>query len=199
MNASVNQMDWFCYSNTVMKEILQAYDETGAPISGKGYEKLFAQTEGLLHGASHTWIWRRATKTIETLVQKRSPEKSTWPDRYDLSAGGHMQLGESPEAAAVREVHEELGLSITIQDIKLFATNRANIVAENGLIENEIQFLYSLEINGTTSFKLQEEEVASISWVTLSDLRALIEDGSFVPHSSGYFGKLFAELESHIS
>jgi isopentenyl-diphosphate delta-isomerase len=43
-------------------------------------------------------------------LQKRGPHKSLYPNRYDLSATGHVQAGESRLAAAARELEEELGL-----------------------------------------------------------------------------------------
>jgi 8-oxo-dGTP diphosphatase len=45
------------------------------------------------------------------LLCHRSPRRSRYPDVWDL-AGGHVEPGESPEAALVREVREELGVGI---------------------------------------------------------------------------------------
>ncbi len=46
-------------------------------------------------------------------IAKRSKTKKTFPDKYEL-VGGHIDDGEQPEAALVREVHEELGISVTV-------------------------------------------------------------------------------------
>lgn len=43
-------------------------------------------------------------------LQKRGPQKSLYPGRFDLSATGHVQAGESRLDAAARELYEELGL-----------------------------------------------------------------------------------------
>ena len=42
--------------------------------------------------------------------QKRGPNKSLYPNRFDLSATGHVRAGESRRDAAARELYEELGL-----------------------------------------------------------------------------------------
>lgn len=52
-------------------------------------------------------------------LQKRGPHKSLYPNRYDLSATGHVQAGESRLEAAARELREELGLrakTLTVLD-----------------------------------------------------------------------------------
>ncbi len=52
-------------------------------------------------------------------LQKRSPKKSLYPGRFDLSATGHVQAGEARIDAAARELYEELGLrakTLTVVD-----------------------------------------------------------------------------------
>jgi isopentenyldiphosphate isomerase len=51
-------------------------------------------------------------------LQKRSKSKLVYPGRWDLSATGHVQRGESCEDAALREAHEELGLTLTRLKLK---------------------------------------------------------------------------------
>jgi isopentenyl-diphosphate delta-isomerase len=43
-------------------------------------------------------------------LQKRSLSKPLYPGCWDLSATGHVRAGESREAAALRELEEELGI-----------------------------------------------------------------------------------------
>ena len=45
-------------------------------------------------------------------LQKRSARKTLYPGRLDLSATGHVRGGESREAAALRELREELGVRV---------------------------------------------------------------------------------------
>jgi 16S rRNA (adenine1518-N6/adenine1519-N6)-dimethyltransferase len=44
------------------------------------------------------------------LAQKRSLHKEPFPGRWDNSAAGHVDAGETYEQAALRELREELGL-----------------------------------------------------------------------------------------
>lgn len=43
-------------------------------------------------------------------LQRRAETKDVYPGRWDLSATGHVQAGESREEAARRELKEELGI-----------------------------------------------------------------------------------------
>ncbi len=65
-------------------------------------------TEGLTHRAVHVFAFDRRGQLF---LQKRSHLKDTMPLRWDSSAAGHLDSGESYEAAAVREVEEELGIA----------------------------------------------------------------------------------------
>jgi isopentenyldiphosphate isomerase len=46
----------------------------------------------------------------QVYLQKRSPHKSLYPGRWDISATGHVRAGESREEAGLRELEEELGI-----------------------------------------------------------------------------------------
>lgn len=63
--------------------------------------------KNLLHRAVHIWIWNSAG---ELLLQTRSATKDQYPNCYTSSASGHVDAGEEYEAAAVRELGEELQL-----------------------------------------------------------------------------------------
>lgn len=86
-----------------MDELWQLYDEQGRVLKDKGAKRDDVFGNGILHGASHVWIWRKDNGTLEILLQKRAPNKRTWPNRYDVSAAGHIDLGETPLDAALRE------------------------------------------------------------------------------------------------
>lgn len=62
----------------------------------------------LVHRAAHVLVFNRAG---QLLLQKRSPDKDIQPGKWDTSVGGHLDPGENYHEAAVREMHEELGLS----------------------------------------------------------------------------------------
>jgi 16S rRNA (adenine1518-N6/adenine1519-N6)-dimethyltransferase len=68
----------------------------------------------LRHRAVHILIFNQAS---DVYLQLRSRWKDRHPLKWDSSAAGHVTAGESYEDTAVRELKEELGVSITLQKI----------------------------------------------------------------------------------
>jgi isopentenyl-diphosphate Delta-isomerase len=184
-----------------MDELWQLYDEHGIPVSGKGSNKNEVFSKGLLHGAAHVWIWRRGGEEPEVLLQKRASNKRTWPNCYDISAAGHIDLAEEPLVAALRETKEEIGIVIGNSQLKLISVQRAYLTDTGGSIENEFQWLYLLELDNAQDFALQEEEVASLSWKPLSEFRQELTNNtdSYVPHGNPYYQIVIAAIEAAVA
>jgi 16S rRNA (adenine1518-N6/adenine1519-N6)-dimethyltransferase len=70
--------------------------------------------EKLLHRAVHIFILNRRG---ELLLQKRSYRKDKFPRRWDSSAAGHVNAGESYRDCAIRELKEELGITAALTDL----------------------------------------------------------------------------------
>ena len=92
-------------------EILDIVDEHGIP-TGKTVERTFAHEQGILHRTAHVWIVREKKGRIQVLLQKRSEEKDSYPGCYDISSAGHIPAGVDFLPSAVRELKEELGVSV---------------------------------------------------------------------------------------
>lgn len=183
-----------------MNELWQLYDNQGRPIAGKGATKNDVYGNALLHAASHAWIWRRNGQNIEILLQKRAKDKRTWPGRYDISAAGHIDLGEDELRAAMREAEEEIGFTPDISDLEFIGVHRCFVVAaDRTWTENEIRFLYLLRIDADAEFKLEDGEVDSLEWKTVSVVKQELADKTwrdrYVPHAEAYFALLFEALE----
>src|SRR4051794_41083324 len=62
----------------------------------------------LLHPTVHVLVETPSGR----LWQLRGADKDSWPSSWDDACAGHVGLGETPRAAAVRELAEELGLDV---------------------------------------------------------------------------------------
>ncbi len=65
----------------------------------------------LIHRAAYVLVFDRQGRLF---VQQRTTTKDIYPGWYDIAAGGVVLAGESYEAAARRELYEELGSSAPI-------------------------------------------------------------------------------------
>ena len=88
------------------EEVFPLVDETGT-VTGKA-------TRGECHGGSkrlhpvvHLHVFNPRG---EIYLQKRPAWKDIQPGKWDTAVGGHLQYGETPDAALRREACEELGL-----------------------------------------------------------------------------------------
>ena len=86
--------------------------------------------ENLLHRAVHILVFNAAG---ELFLQKRSRWKDKHPGKWDSSAAGHLDSGESYETAARREISEELGLPETVAStLALEPVGELSACAETG-------------------------------------------------------------------
>jgi mutator protein MutT len=69
---------------------------------------------------SHQVVAGILVRQGEVLLCHRSAERSWFPDVWDFP-GGHVEDGESPRQALVRELHEELGVHIALPPEAAFA------------------------------------------------------------------------------
>ncbi len=65
--------------------------------------------QAMRHRAAHVFVFNGHG---ELLLQHRSVRKSQYPGRWDSSASGHVESGEDYLHCAVRELKEELGLTL---------------------------------------------------------------------------------------
>ena len=113
-------------------------------IGGAPREEVHANN--LLHRAVHILIFDSAGNLF---LQKRSHLKDRHPDVWDSSAAGHVDAGEDYDAAANRELQEELGVSAKLERVfKLPASARTG---------HEFIWVYRGIHNGP--FKLARREI----------------------------------------
>src|SRR5664279_932514 len=92
------------------EEWFPVVDENGNTI-GKALRSVCHDGKSmLLHPVVHLHLFNT---NGELFLQKRAYTKDIEPGKWDTSVGGHVGLDESIEAALLREIREELGLTIS--------------------------------------------------------------------------------------
>lgn len=103
------------------------------------------------------------------LIQKRSTEK----DGQYGATGGHPKSGETSIQGMMTEIQEEIGLEVKEEEIELIYAGRE----DNEKVFFDIYYLKKdFDINTLT---LQKEEVEFVEWLSISEIKKLIEDGMF--------------------
>jgi isopentenyldiphosphate isomerase len=87
-------------------ETVQIVDEDDREIGA--VSRALMRQPRLIHRACYILVFNPAG---ELFIQKRTMSKDMYPGYWDVAAGGVVLAGESYEAAAARELAEELGIS----------------------------------------------------------------------------------------
>lgn len=163
-------------------ELLDIVDEKGEP-TGETVSREKAHSEGIRHRTSHVWIFRLRNGAVEVLLQKRSPNKDSFPGCFDISSAGHIPAGQGYIESAVRELKEELGLSASPEQ---FIFCRADTIVSDlefhgkPFHDNQVTRIYALPLDVEISdMTLQKEEVESVIWMPVDEAIRGVEENSF--------------------
>lgn len=167
-----------------MATLIDVLDKNGTS-TGDKKTKQEIHEQGLWHNASWIWIYNSRG---EILLQLRAKNKDSHPGQWDISAAGHVDTGETPMKAAIRELNEEIGISAYEKDFKQvdFQTV-SSYQPEIGWQNNEFDYIYLFKYDGKISdLKLQEEEVEKMEFIPLEKFEMEINDPEtykkYVPH-----------------
>lgn len=102
------------------------------------------------------------------LIQKVAERKGN----YYATTAGHVKSGETDFARAMlRELKEEIGLSVTKCELELVKIRR---------YEYKFTFLYLMKSNVPVSMlRLQKDEVEAVQWMSLDEIEELCQQGLF--------------------
>lgn len=120
-------------------------------------------------------------KKKELFLQIRNSSKSSYPNYYESSVGGHVESGESYEEAAMREMNEELGINEILKFIckkKIYYGDFSRFVS-----------LFSCVTKKQIS--ISKKEISRGNFYKISKIKEMIKKGNlFTP----VFLELFKEI-----
>ena len=160
-------------------ELVDLYDENRVPL-GRVAERHAKKAPGEYRMVVHVCIFNGLG---QMLIQQRSPEKTIWPELWDVSIGGGVDAGETSRQGAVREVGEELGY-----DLDLIGLRPAVTVNFEGGFDDFVVVTRDLDLG---DLRLQKEEVSDVRWATLEETLAMLENGQFIPYPPSFLRFLF--------
>lgn len=139
-------------------EIFDIVNERDEPVGRATRREV--HTRGLWHRATHVVVEDARGRVF---LQKRSMGKDTAPGRWDSACSGHVDSGETYEAAAVRELREEIGIDV----VPLGGANALETLFTLTPCEaNGWEFLrvFRLKSRGPFEFTLNAAEIERGEW-----------------------------------
>jgi len=120
---------------------------------------------GLRHRAVHVLVFNARG---EVFLQKRSMLKDRQPGVWDSSASGHVDSGEAYDACAVREVHEELGVTLARPPERQFKLDAC------AATDQEFVWVYRARHEGP--FTLPPDEIERGGWFAAEEVTRWVAD-----------------------
>lgn len=165
-------------------ELFDVRTENG-DLTGIQKERDKVHTDGDWHASVHIWIYRKkrnGNSNLEVLLQKRSNNKDSFPGYLDAACTGHVDAGEEYLEAAIRELEEEVGLTICFSDLS-FVMQQLNtdqyVFHSKPFLSNEVNRVYVLDKEIEEELlKFQQEEIDELMWMDIIELGKKIENKS---------------------
>ncbi|NDW10807.1 NUDIX domain-containing protein [Dysgonomonas sp. 520] len=157
------------------EEVFPLVDEAGNVI-GQATRSECHRGSMLLHPVIHLHVFNSRG---DLFLQKRSAAKDIQPNLWDSSVGGHIDLGETPYDAAIREAGEEIGL----QGIAPIYITKHIITTD---VERELTYCFYAEYD--KSFQIDNEEVSDGRFWTMDEIEKNMGKGMFTYNFELDFG-----------
>ena len=150
-------------------EIFELYDANDYRVVGRATRGECHADRSLIHAVARIHVWDAQGRL---LLQLRSASKDIQPGKWDMAVGGHLLPGEEAEAAARREMREELG----VEAGELVFLHRFLMRSP---VESEWVTTYSTVHPGP--FSPDPGEIAEVRFWTCAEIDAALGTGALSP------------------
>lgn len=167
-----------------MKEYWDIRDENGNK-TGRVHERGTPMQPGEYHLSVMVWL---VNQKGEFLISRRAAAKNN-AGQWEPT-GGSAVAGEESLTAALREVKEELGITLDPENGQIFRIYNYPHGSGDGMAHIHT-WIFREEVN-LSAVVLQPEETCDVMWADKEKIRRLIAEGKFTAYD--YLGELFDEI-----
>ncbi len=180
-------------------EMIDLLDAEGQ-YTGQQALRSVAHREGLFHPTVHIWCY---TEDGRVLLQQRGKAKETFPMLWDVSVAGHVGSGEDLKTAAIREVAEEIGLSINPESLEKIGVFKSMHQHREDLKDYEFHHCYLYKLKSPSKMLVkQESEVENLKWMPLmqfaEEVWGLANPSVYVPHTTAYYAAVIRAIKERL-
>lgn len=185
----------------VMRALIDILNEQGQ-LTGRSTTIDEATNKGYWHLGAHAIIY---TPSGSVIVQKRAHNMYFHPDMLDLSVGGFVNSHEAPEQAMIREIKEELGLSVTHSQLTPTGVTKYNHHWPSyRKVSRSFIYRYLVRVeNEHIEIVTQPSEVAWAKFIPLNEVKLLLREGEVkslgrLEPTFAYYREILEELEKKL-
>ena len=182
-----------------MDELIDILDSEGN-FTGKTKLKSYAHSMGLFHATAHIWFY---TLDGKILLQQRGKNKDTHPLLWDASVAGHVGAGEEIEISAIREVEEEIGITITKDNLEKIGVFKSVQKHNDTLIDCEFHHTFLCELKvPLKELQKQESEVEALELISLlkfsEETKNIPNSQKYVQHGATYYSTIVKAIQERL-
>ena len=159
-------------------ELLDVVDSDNN-LTGEKIDREIIHSTGLFHREVGVII---INEKNEILLEKRSPTKKQSPNKWGLVAG-HIDAGETPDNTMIREIKEEIGIDVSIEDLEFLKIVKRIVKYNEKQYNNNFFYTYLLKTKKRISdYTIQKEELTEVKYFKIEEIEnaARIKDENFV-------------------
>jgi len=145
-------------------DLVNQDDEVIGTIMRSDYDRLAEEKHGWIRAIDMFIINSQG----QLWIPKRPPHKKIAPNGLDFSCGGHVGSGESYTESALREIEEELNVSLNKDDLEFVKKFR----------DDDIRYFREVYIyRSDETPQYNTDDFVSAEWITPTELLAKLESG----------------------
>ncbi len=119
----------------------------------------------------------------EMLIQKRSKNKTLYPNLWDVSVSGSVLAGEDTRMAGERETFEELGYNLSLENERVSMTFNFD--------EGFDDFFLVKRDFDIKNLNLDKNEVTDVMWASEKEILSMLTKNTFLPYHKSFINLLF--------
>ena len=151
-------------------ELLDVLDEEGN-LTGNKEDKDIIHEKGLWHREVCVLIRYRKG---EYLIQKRAATKKQAPNKWGMTAG-HVDAGEDFEEAMIREIREELGIEVALEELTPLSTFKEAFENETTTNNNYTRYYFYETNRKIEDYTICLEELSELKYITIEEMEEAVE------------------------